>query len=119
MNNICIVEDEKLIALDLKVSLESEGFDVCSIVDNFEDALFCAEYFNPHFFLMDVNLAGEIDGIHIAEHILGLIETNIIFHSSDTPLQHADRLKNITYLDYLEKPADFLNILALLLEKQL
>lgn len=106
MNKICIVEDEWLIAKDLQYNLVMNGFNVCSIVDNFDDALYIAKQHKPSFFIMDINLDGDVDGIQIAEHILKIINTNIIFHSSDSVCNHFNRLSKLKYLGFLEKPID-------------
>lgn len=105
MNTVCIVEDEILIALDLECMLTENGYTVCSIACDHTSALKAAEEYKPDLFLMDIHVLGDIDGIQIAERIQELIETKIVFHSSDNPLQHADRLRKIDYLGYLQKPA--------------
>jgi ActR/RegA family two-component response regulator len=67
MNKVCIVEDENIIARDLEFSLKLNGYNVCSIVNNIDDALYVAKCLQPRYFLMDINLGGNIDGIKIAE----------------------------------------------------
>jgi YesN/AraC family two-component response regulator len=106
MYKVCIVEDERVIALDLMQVLYANGCTVCTIADNFNDAVKAAMDFQPDLFIMDINLAGDLDGIDAASSIQQFLETNFIFSSSDAQTLHADRLSEISYLDYLTKPID-------------
>jgi len=118
LKTICIVEDEVLIAQDLEFLLEENGHDVCSIACDCKSALKAAEDFKPDYFLMDINVLGDIDGIEIACLIQEIHKTHIIFHSSDAISQHIERLKKIKCLDYIEKPMSN-RILLELLDKNL
>jgi len=114
LNTICIVEDEVLIAQDIKFLLEENGHDVCSIACDYKSALKAAEEFKPEFFLKDINVLGDIDGIEIACLIQELHKTHIIFHSSDPISQYTKRLQKTKYLDYLVKPVSMPMLLELL-----
>lgn len=104
MNTICIVENEILISLDLECMLTENEYMVCSIACDHTSALKAAEECKPDLFLMDIHVLGDIDGIQIAERIQELIETKIVFHSSDNPLQHADRLRKLIISDIFKSP---------------
>ena len=65
-NRILIVEDEGLIALDLKKKLEKIGYSVPMITDNADDALLFVERPQPDLVLMDIRLRGLRDGIAAA-----------------------------------------------------
>src|SRR6056297_980178 len=64
---VLIVEDERIIALDLKKRLERFGFPSPEIVSNGEEALTAAESLRPDIILMDIMLGGPIDGIDAAK----------------------------------------------------
>jgi CheY-like chemotaxis protein len=64
-----LVEDEFIVAFELKKTLERMGWSVCGIVNSGEDALALAERHRPDLVLMDVNLKGEMDGIEAARRI--------------------------------------------------
>src|ERR1700740_1145657 len=64
--SILIVEDEGLIALDLRKKLEQAGYRVAAIADNATDALAAVERFNPSLVLMDIRIRGPQDGIETA-----------------------------------------------------
>lgn len=56
--SILIVEDESIIALNLKYDLEDLGYNVIDIVDNGDDAIYSAVEFRPDLTIMDINLKG-------------------------------------------------------------
>jgi CheY-like chemotaxis protein len=66
---ILVVEDEFIVAFELKVVLEGMGYTVCGMVSSGEDAIESVEREKPGCVLMDVSLKGEMDGIETARHI--------------------------------------------------
>ncbi|MCH8332109.1 MAG: response regulator, partial [Bacteroidetes bacterium] len=62
MARILIVEDEFIIAHDIKMILEKLGHEVAGSAENAEDALKLLKEANPELILLDINLEGEIDG---------------------------------------------------------
>ena len=69
---ILIVEDEAIIALNLKYDLEDLGYEVIDIVDTGDDAIDRAIEFRPDLTIMDINLKGNVNGIQAAKKILAL-----------------------------------------------
>jgi CheY-like chemotaxis protein len=63
---ILIVEDEIIIAEDLKLTLQGFGHEIISIVSSGEDAIIYADNFLPDMIIMDIVLEGEISGIDAA-----------------------------------------------------
>jgi len=57
---ILIVEDEIIIAEDLKLTLQGFGHEIISIVSSGEEAIICADNFLPDMIIMDIVLEGEI-----------------------------------------------------------
>jgi DNA-binding response OmpR family regulator len=76
---ILIVEDEWIVASDIKNTLIDFGYDVSSIVESGEDALIHAEKENPDLIIMDIKLFGDMDGIETANKIKSLYNLPIIF----------------------------------------
>lgn len=72
MTTILIVEDEGITALDLKINLESIGYEIIDIVDNGEDAITVAAEKRPDLTIMDIRLKGEINGIEASKKIMDL-----------------------------------------------
>jgi two-component system, response regulator PdtaR len=66
---ILIVEDDPTIAHDLKCKLENLDYEVAGITHYAEEAIDLAEKLRPDLVLMDIQLAGEMDGIQAGEQI--------------------------------------------------
>ncbi len=68
-SKILIVEDEGIVARDIKHRLETLGYDVVGITGNGKDALNITNEQNPDLILMDIMLTGDLDGIETAKQI--------------------------------------------------
>jgi len=79
---ILIVEDEIIIAEDLRLTLQSFGHEVIAMVSSGEEAIAYTDKFTPDVIFMDINLDGEINGIDAARKIGEKHETPIIFCSA-------------------------------------
>ncbi|MBT5420127.1 MAG: response regulator, partial [Candidatus Cloacimonetes bacterium] len=76
---ILIVEDEVMIAEWLKMQLEDEKYDVFDYLTTGEEAIDFVQEIKPDVIVMDINLAGEIDGIEAAKVITEKFHIPIIF----------------------------------------
>lgn len=74
-----IVEDEALVALTLEDILVEAGYDVCGIAHEPQEALRLARQHAPELAVVDVRLAGDGDGIALAELLLGIGQVLILF----------------------------------------
>ena len=93
---ILIVEDERIIAIDLQRRLEKFGFMVCAIAVSGKEALHLTELHMPDIILMDIMLAGEIDGIDTAQIVNQRFRIPVIFitaYSDEKTLERAKRAK--------------------------
>ncbi len=84
ITRLLVVEDEPLIAFDNEYALEQEGYEVVATVDNAADALTVLEVKALDAVLLDINLAGEVSGVAVAEaaHARGLA---VILLSGNVP----------------------------------
>jgi DNA-binding NtrC family response regulator len=73
---ILIVEDESMIALDLKLILTRAGYEVCGIANSFAEAEQLVEEQKPELVLLDIFLKGKLNGIDLA---VKLRKKNIAF----------------------------------------
>jgi transcriptional regulator with GAF, ATPase, and Fis domain len=73
---ILIVEDEFVVANDLRLILQKSGYEVCGIADSFDEAVTIMEEHNPGLVLLDIYLKGSRTGIDLAKI---LSEKNIAF----------------------------------------
>jgi PAS domain S-box-containing protein len=108
---ILIVEDESLIALELRKKLEESGFTVCEVADNGADALLYVERLQPDLVLMDIRLRGNGgnggdagDGIATAEQIRRQFHVPVMFVTGHADRATLDRARNAEPFGYVGKP---------------
>ena len=68
-SSVFIVEDEAIIALDLRQRLQTLGFEVTGIAVNGADAERLALSTRPGLILMDITIQGPRDGIETGDRI--------------------------------------------------
>ena len=98
---ILIVEDEYIVALDLRQILEGLGYNVCDLVFCGEDVIKKAEELQPNLILMDIKLKSELDGIDAAEQIRIRYDIPVVFltaYSDQTTLQRAKVAEPFGYI---------------------
>lgn len=99
-----IVEDEEQITRFLRSALIQFGHDVCSAVSTGEEALRIAGEARPDLVLMDIVLAGEIDGIETADRIRSFLDAPIIYLTAHATKSLLDRAQETEPYSYLLKP---------------
>ena len=114
---ILIAEDEVLAAQQLQMGLESLGYDVCGSVFCGEDAIVKAEESIPDLIIMDINLAGMIDGLEAAKEITENLQIPIVFMTSYSDIKFLFRAVHLKKVQYLEKPL-IMNKLQSVIETQ-
>jgi PAS domain S-box-containing protein len=99
--NILIAEDDGIIAVRLQSILVKLGYAVTAMVASGEDAIRQAAEVQPELVLMDVELAGEMDGIEAGGQIraqLGIPVVYLTAYLDDTLLQRAKMTEPYGYL---------------------
>lgn len=76
---ILIIEDEKLIAVDLKSIIEGMGHQVCGLAAGESEAIAAAARTKPRLILADIHLKGGDSGIVAVRKILRGLDVPIIF----------------------------------------
>jgi len=97
---ILIAEDDPTLAQDLKYKLENLDYEVAGMTHSAEQAIVLTESLRPDLVLMDIQLAGEMDGIQAAEQIRTL-RVPIVYVSGycDGPvLERAQRTEPYGYI---------------------
>lgn len=98
---ILVVEDEYLVALSMQRKLESMGYSVPDTVATGEEAIRQTEQLQPDLVLMDIMLAGQLDGIAAADTIRQRYNIPIIYltaYSDDDTLRRAKITEPFGYL---------------------
>jgi CheY-like chemotaxis protein len=101
---ILIVEDERIIALDVEDMLQSMGYEVVAVMSSGEEAIQKAEQENPDLVLMDINLKGRLDGVDAAKHIRKHLNIPVIYTSGSTDERTMKRMENIEADAFIPKP---------------
>lgn len=102
--NILIVEDEALIAMDLRLTVESLGFKALGTAFSGEESLRKVESLRPDLVLMDIKLKGDMDGLTAAEEIYSRFGTPVIYLTAYTDAQTLSRARGPGSRGCLTKP---------------
>lgn len=100
---VYIVEDEPLIAQTAKMVLQDKGIKVLGISEDYEDALKNIKRLQANMILLDINIEGEKDGIHLANRLEEL-SIPYLFLTSQTDPCTISRVKNTKPLGFIVKP---------------
>ena len=102
---ILIVEDEGIIAEDLRLTLQALGYDAEALTDadGLGDEL---EIRHPDLVLMDISLAGEKDGIQAAEEMNRRLQIPVIYLTAHTSGEVFSRAIQTEPYAFLTKPFD-------------
>lgn len=106
MNNerILIVEDEKIIAIDLQRRLERFGYSVVGMAGEGNEAIKMALELDPDIVLMDIMLSGAVDGVEAAQAIKAAKDIPFIFLTAYTDEKTLERAKETQPYGYILKP---------------
>jgi signal transduction histidine kinase len=106
MIKIIIVEDEQLVAEDLRETLESLGYTVASLAATGEEAIALVAAEAPDLVLMDIRLAGEMDGIEASEQIQSRFHIPVVYLTANADQATLERVKATHPFGYILKPFD-------------
>jgi DNA-binding NarL/FixJ family response regulator len=99
-----IVEDETLIAEELKARLSLLGFSVIAAVDTGEEGIAIATRERPDVVLMDIRLKGKKDGVQATEEIRRQVDVPVVYLTAYSDRQTVDRAKQTEYDGFILKP---------------
>lgn len=102
--SILIVEDEAIVALDLRLQLQDLGYQVVGVAGSAVEAVAAVREHRPSLVLMDVRLQGPGDGIEAAEQIRRERPTPLIFLTSHSDAETVQRAARTGPYGYLTKP---------------
>jgi DNA-binding LytR/AlgR family response regulator len=102
--NVLIVEDKALIAEDIAGKLRKHGLEVAGIYDSGEEALEFIKTTRPDLVLMDIELAGAMDGISAALVLTQEYDIPVIYLSDFNDQKTLERAKKTQPASYLTKP---------------
>lgn len=101
---ILIVEDESIIAYDIKRSLEGMGYRVAAVSASGQDAIDKARELKPDLILMDVVLQGRINGIDAAVIIHSTLDIPVVYLTSYADDEIIEKINATEPYGYILKP---------------
>jgi len=102
--NILIVEDENIIAMDIRFMLENLGYKISGVVSSGEDSIKKASNMLPDLILMDIKLKGKIDGVSAANQIYKSLRIPVIYLTAYLDNTTMDRVKETMHFGFISKP---------------
>jgi two-component system cell cycle sensor histidine kinase/response regulator CckA len=104
MPGILIVEDENIVALDIKHHLEKFGYKVAGMAATGEEVLDRFESISPDLLLMDIKLQGDLDGVETARIINEKYKKPVILLTAFADEETVARAKITQPYGYIIKP---------------
>ena len=104
LKKILVVEDEGIVVLHIKKTLERLGYEVTGIAATGEDAIIKAMEDRPDLVLMDIVLKGAVDGIDAAEKIRAIFSIPVIYLTAHADEMTLERAKLTEPAGYIVKP---------------
>ena len=99
-----IVEDEILIAEELKERLARLGFTVIAAVDTADEGIAIATRERPDLVLMDIRLKGKKDGVQAAREIRKQVDVPIVYLTAHSDRQTVERATATEFDGFILKP---------------
>lgn len=112
---ILVVEDELIIAWDVKNRLNNLGYRVPSVIASGEEAIKKSEEIHPDLVLMDIRVKGKIDGIEAAKQISDRFNIPVVYITACSDEDTLKRAKLKKPFGYISKPFDDVELDTLIL----
>ncbi len=101
-----IVEDEAIVAEDIRNSLQGLGYTISAVVSSGKEAIAKIEEDRPDLVLMDIVLKGDMDGIEAASQIHSSFNIPVVYLTAFTDEKTLERAKLTEPFGYIVKPFD-------------
>lgn len=114
--SILVVEDEAMTAMFMETMLKRKGYNVMKLVSSGEEAVIFAREFIPDIVIMDIRLAGKMDGIEAVAKIKSESDKSIqcIFTTGYSDPELKDEAMKLNPLAFLIKPINLNELLSLI-----
>ena len=105
-SSILIVEDQRVVAEDIKQSLSQMGYDVSGIVSSGEEVAAAVESRKTDLVLMDIMLKGRMNGIDAAGQLNNHFDIPVVYLTAYADEDILKRAKTTEPYGYIVKPFD-------------
>jgi DNA-binding NarL/FixJ family response regulator len=109
---ILIVEDEPVIAENIAYYLNNHDFKVCGIAYDADEAKMFLENGSPDAIVLDINLAGEVDGLDLAAYVNSKYPIPFVLLTSYADRETLEKAKKVKPWGYIVKPFNEDTLLA-------
>jgi len=103
---ILIIEDEQIVAVDIKNRLEYLGYQVAGIGVSYTEALSLAKNKHPDLVLMDVKLKGKTNGIETASVLKEKFDIPVVYVTAYADSETLMKIKETEPFGFITKPFD-------------
>ncbi|WP_044171390.1 LytR/AlgR family response regulator transcription factor [Flectobacillus major] len=108
--NILIIEDEMILAYDLQLTLEAEGYDIVGIAPNYDEAIRLYTHNHVDLILCDISLRDSLNGIETAKKLQSIKPAPLIYLTA-----LADKITQYQAFEtfpsaYITKPYDIVSL---------
>lgn len=101
---ILVVEDESIVAMDIRNCLVGHGYHVVACAPSGEEAIAKVAECHPDLVLMDIRLQGEMNGIEAARRIMESFQVPSLFLTSYVDSEMLAQAKGLNAVGYVLKP---------------
>jgi CheY-like chemotaxis protein len=103
---ILVVEDEAIVAMDISQRLTRLGYEVVATTRTGEEAIQWTSETRPNLVLMDILLAGKMDGVDAAREIMTRFKIPVVYVTSYSDATTVFRAKLTEPFGYVLKPIE-------------
>ena len=101
---ILIIEDDSIVAMHIRETVEGHSHDVIGVAKSAEKALELAEETPPDLVISDINIEGEIDGIECSKTLQSSYHSSVILVSAYNDQATLQNASTLDFTGYLIKP---------------
>jgi len=103
---VLVVEDEAVVAMDIRSQLERLGYEVVGTASSAGKGVETARSSSPDLVLMDIQLAGDRDGIDAARQVRDELKIPVVFLTAFADEKTLAKAKEVSPYGYIVKPFD-------------
>ena len=104
--NVLVVEDQRIVAMQIRFDLQSFGCQVLDVVHSGEDAIRVIKERTADLVLMDIHLEGRLTGIEAAREILSFARIPIVYLTAYADTATRTEAQSTNPAGFIEKPYD-------------
>lgn len=113
---ILIVEDERIIAADLRRHVTRLGYDVVGIAGSGRAAIEQAQTLHPDLILMDIGLPGDMNGLEAAGSIWEALHIPVVYVTAYVDAQTLGQVRTPAPVLVVRKPFDTRQLQTILVQ---